>query len=720
MVSVGLSADNKRATIGLALGGGGAKGDAHIGVLHKLEELQIPIDYIAGTSMGSVIAGLYASGMSPDEIEELMVSINWWDILDNKSSRRDMSFRRKAEQHRYLFNFELGLKGFRLVLPRGISSGQKLNNLLVKVNSSVAEIEDFDNLNIPLRCVATDLRTASSIVLGHGDLAQAQRASMAVPGMFSPVIIDDYILVDGGLLNNIPVDVVKNMGADIVIAVDVSGAGDWSGGDKNFDTVSEVLEQTYLIMQRTEQDKRLKLADTIISPDTSEFGASAFHKIVDIIPLGYEAAVLKKDALSKYSVSNEEYSDFLSRQRRDKSETASVGNILVSGNDVVDRRIILNRINTKPNEPIDYEQIKRDISKIYALGSFEYVLYNLIPREGSNNVHDVEFNVSEKAWGPGYLKFGLRLEVDFDNHAYWGFLVNYTRQQLNALDGEWRLDIQGGSSSGVRADLYQPLAYSGSLFVSPMAEYISSKENVFEGDDTVADYDVARSIAGFDIGSAIKTYAELRVGYRIESVDAKVDIGSSELPNLSDTIGAINGRFMIDTLDDSYFPRKGIMFKLTGLLARDDLGSDVSYELVEMRFEGVTSYNKHTLLSRIRFGHSFGSDVPAYDFFTLGGISSFGGLARGQLRGPYVGVASLGYRYRLGRLPPGIGDGLFFLLRGDAGNVWQDDADINTDDLRYGLSTGLMADTPLGPISLVYGLADKGSGSVYLSIGATF
>ena len=710
---------NKRATIGLALGGGGAKGGAHIGVLRKLEELQIPIDYIAGTSMGAIVAGFYASGMSPDEIDEFMLSIDWWDLLDDQSSRRDMPFRRKEEDRRYMSGSEVGLRGYKFRLPSSLSSGQKMNNLFVKTTSHVAGIESFDALNIPFRCVATDLPTASAIILDKGNLAKAVRASMAVPGMFAPIPIDDYILVDGGLLNNIPVDVVKDMGADVVIAVDVSGAGDWSASDKSFSSVGEILNQTYLIMQRAEQDKKLLLADAIISPDTSEFGAGDFHKATGVIPTGYEATELKRDELAKYAVGKDEYSEFIAQQRVKESPDVIIETVSVVGNDGVDTRTILSCISIETNKPIDYKQLDRDIARIYALGGFEYVIYNLVQRENSD-LYDVKFIAKEKPWGPGYLKFGIRLEADFNNSAYWGAAVNYTRHQLNSLGAEWRLEAQIGSLTALYADFYQPLTYSGSLFVSPIVQYDSSKENLFMDDVLVAEYDVDRMHAGLDIGAVIGTYAEFRLGYLVESVRASVDVGSSDLPDADDNIGALHGRFVVDTFDDSYFPSKGFIFSLTGRLASEDLGSDISYEVAEMLMYGVKSFNKHTLIGRLRMGSSFGSDVPGYDQFTLGGVSSFGGLSRGQLRGPYVGVASLGYRYRLGRLPPGLGNGVYALIRGDAGNVWQDQDDIDSSDLRYGLLGGLAADTAIGPVSLVYGADNEGGNSIYFSVGVQF
>jgi NTE family protein len=713
------TASVKKGSIGLVLGGGGAKGGAHIGVLRRLEELRIPIDYINGTSIGAIVAGLYASGMSPDEIEKFLLSIDWWDALDDRSSRRDMPFRRKHEDRRFMHGSEVGFNGGKFIMPSGLSSGQKINNMFVEVTSHVASINDFNELNIPFCCIATDLPTASSVVLSKGNLAKSIRASMAVPVVFSPVHIDDYIFIDGGLLNNIPVDVIKDMGADRVIAVDVGGAGDWHSRNEKFESIDEIMSQTSLILQRPEQDKRLALADVVISPDTSGFVSSDFHKSADIIPTGYVAVKEAEDKLTSYSVDKKIYSQYLEKQRDKTSAKVIVGDLIISGNKHTDTRAILGCINTETNEAIDYNQLEADIARIYALGNFEYVTYNLVQRDNSD-LYDVEYIASEKPWGPGYFKAGIRLEADFNNRAYWAGIVNYNRRQLNALGAEWSLEAQVGSANGIYTDFYQPLTYSGRFFVSPIAEFISSRENVFIEDKFVSDYDVDRTRMGLDFGVLFGTCIELRFGYDFEFVSADVDIGSSDLPDIDNDIGALHGRFLVDTFDKSYFPTKGFMVSFTGDLVSESLGADFDYEMIELLMNGVKSLGKHTVSVRLGAGTSFGSDIPYYNQFTLGGVSSFGGLARGQLRGEYLAVGSLGYRYQIGRLPPGLGNGIYVLIRSDAGNVWQDNRDVDFGDLRYGVLAGLAADIAMGPTSLLYGAANEGGSSMYFSVGVQF
>jgi len=210
-----------RPKIGLALGGGGARGCAHVGVLRVLDKMHIPIDYIAGTSMGAVVGGLYASGLSVDEIERALVTTDWNDALADRTRYRELTFRRKDDENRYLTSFDAGLHGIRLALPSGLRSAQKLRFLLQSYLIPVAGVHDFSKLPIPFKAVASDIETGDAVVLDHGDLAAAIRASMSIPGVFSPMEMDGHLLVDGGITDNIPVDVARGMGADIVIAVDV-------------------------------------------------------------------------------------------------------------------------------------------------------------------------------------------------------------------------------------------------------------------------------------------------------------------------------------------------------------------------------------------------------------------------------------------------------------------------------------------------------------------
>jgi len=264
-----------RPKIGLALGGGGARGAAHVGVLRVLEEMHVPVDYVAGTSMGAVVGGLYASGMSPDEIESALTQIDWNDTLTDRTQYKDLPFRRKEDENRYLTSFEAGLRGRRLTLPSGLQSAQKVRFLLQSNLIDVAHIHDFSELPIPFKAVAADIETGEAVVLDHGDLSEAIRASMSIPGVFSPIEIDGRMLVDGGIADNVPVDVVRAMGADVVIAVDVGGP---LLKREQMGSMFAVTSQVLTILTRRNADLQLKDATIVLAPDVSRYGAMAFSE----------------------------------------------------------------------------------------------------------------------------------------------------------------------------------------------------------------------------------------------------------------------------------------------------------------------------------------------------------------------------------------------------------------------------------------------------------
>ena len=291
--------DAVRPKVGLVLGGGGALGIAHVGVLRVLEKLRIPIDFIGGTSMGSIIGGLYAAGLSPDEIQAFLERQNWDEVMSDDTPRRELFFRRKQDDQRYLF--ELGVKSNGLALGAGVAAGQKFNNLLQFETLRSVAVTNFDQLPVPFRAVATDLMTGAPYILDHGRLALAMRASMAVPGMFTPMRVDGRLLVDGGVVDNLPVDMVRGLGADVIIAVDVGSSAE-RVDEGSLNTMGGILGRTYSIAQRPGQRAQFKKADLGIQPDLGGFTAAQFDRVSAIVPKGEQAAQAMASELARFSV----------------------------------------------------------------------------------------------------------------------------------------------------------------------------------------------------------------------------------------------------------------------------------------------------------------------------------------------------------------------------------------------------------------------------------
>ncbi|RKX39737.1 MAG: hypothetical protein DRP64_13870, partial [Verrucomicrobia bacterium] len=500
-----LHAAEERPKIGLVLGGGGALGFAHIGVLQELEKLQIPIDYIGGTSMGAVVAGMYASGMAPDEMERQFTTMDWWEVLKDRSSYQFLDYRRKLDDKRFM-GMEFGLKDRKVVFSPGVAHGQKLNNVLETFTLNSTGISDFDELNIPYRAVATDLRSGTSVVLKSGNLAQAMRASLAVPGAFTPVRMDGMVLVDGGILNNIPVEVVRGMGADIIIAVDVGATAADKSAESDFRSLGSVVGRTYSLMQRPEQEKQLALADVVISPDLPDLSASQFHKAEEIIPPGRKAVEQLRGRLGQYSVDAATFEAFLKKQRLRHNEEIIIGDVKITGNKAVSETVIRDRIKTKKG-PFQLDTVRADLSRIHGMGDFQTVTGNLNPLDEG---YELEYITAEKFWGPTYLHFGTKVEVTTGATALWSILLNYTRTQLNPLGGEVQIDLEGGGHKRfARGEWYQPVSWGEHVFLAPSLIYSGEDIDVYQGDTDVADMEQHLAYGAFDAGVSFFEYGEI-------------------------------------------------------------------------------------------------------------------------------------------------------------------------------------------------------------------
>lgn len=702
-----------RPRIGLVLGGGGALGIAHIGVLKVLEEECVPIDYIAGTSMGSIIGGLYASGMSPDEIEAFLMGLDWNEVMTDDTPRRELFFRRKLEDQRYLVQLGIGRQG--LKMGTGLAAGQKFNNLMQLEVQRTAAVTNFNDLPIPYRAVATDLVSGKAYVIDHGSLARAMRASMAVPGVFTAVELDGRLLVDGGVVNNLPVDVMEAMGADIIIAVDVGATAD-KVDPAELKTIVGVLGRTYAISQRPGQLESLSRADIGMQPDLEGLTASQFHRVAEFIPRGEEAARSKLTELRRLSMDPEAFRERIARQRRPIPEKVLLKEVHITGNHRVSEKAIRGRIYSNSDECFDVATMKHDLMRIYGIGEFEQVLYKLEQDDGSTGT--LTYEATESPEGPLYLSLGLNLRSDFDNDSDWNILVNLTRRSINRLGAEWRNEMELGSTQAILSEFYQPLDYGGIFFLAPIMDYRSELEDVYDNKDHIAEYDVTRAEARLDFGIQLRHYAELRVGPAWGNGQAEVETGAAGLPEYDESYFGSSAQLVVDRQDRTYFPREGYYFKVRGLFPREALGSDVQFDRVLAEGRVHRSWGEHTLSLSMQYGDSLGSTLPGYAQFTLGGPSSFAGLAEDQFRGSALAVASVGYKYRLMQLPSQVGQGIYAVTRYDTGNVWPDDDQFN--DLRHGFAAGLGVDTAMGPIFLAYGFADGGYRRLYFSLGSIF
>ena len=710
-------AENERSEIGLALSGGGARGFAHLGVLQVLEENRIPVDYVAGTSMGSIIGGLYASGMSVEEIIGTVTEVDWSDVFDDRPSRRMLSFYNKKVSRQYLFNFELGIRDGKIVLPSGIIAGQKLNLLLGRLTLAASIPYNFRRFPIPFSAVAADISTGEKVVLNSGNLARAMRASMAIPFMFSPVRRDGRILVDGGITENLPVETVREMGAGAVIAVDVSTP---LKGEDEIKSMFDIFRKTLgLVTSRNVEESRAG-ADLVISLDQMEFSTSDFAEWAPIIEAGRRAARALLPELGQYALSEEEYARYR-KDHRPPSPPAPFRPdfIRIEGTERVAPESILSQITFHPGEEVDFERLDKEISLVYGMDYFEFIACR--PTADSEGREGLLLAVGEKEWGPNYVHAGFNFSDDFEGNLDFNFLINVNLTNLTPRGAEWRNDLVLGTEQGARSEFYLPLDWKRTLFVAPTIFYREFSENIFQGSHKIAEYRVKFLGGGVFGGIQISNIAEISTGYLFYRARAETSVGDTRLPDYDIEDGAWVVEAKADTLNHAHFPTGGTFFDLSAEFYRRALGGDIDYESVNLLFmQYLAATERLTLFAHLQAGSSLDSDMPDYAYYTLGGPYRFTGYAEGRFRGKHIGLLSLGGFYRIGSLPRMLGEGIYLGAWFDAGNVWQTSREVEKFDLRYGGGMAAGLDTVVGPVYLVGGLAEGARMHGCLTVGVDF
>ena len=704
-----------RPTIGLVLSGGGARGAAHIGVIRRLEELRIPVDYIAGTSMGAIIGGLYASGLGVDEIEEIYTSIDFDDAFKDKTERSERSFRRKLDDELYLFKARLGLTDEGEVeLPEGLVQGQKIDLIMNKISLSVTSVDDFDKLPIPYRAVASDMVTGNEVVMSDGNLATAMRASMNIPSIMAPLEYEDKLLADGGIVNNLPIDVARNMGADVVIAVDISTPLSERQEIRN---ILKVTDQLIGIMTRSNTEKQIKTLtakDVLIIPELGDISSTDFERGAEAVPIGYTAADSMTGELQHYSLSATDFDKHLAARGKPVYRQPTVDFVRIDNQSAVDDEVIDSKLSLKPGDPLDIEQLESDIGHIYGLDIFNNVNYEIVEEDGQTGV---VVHAKSRSWGPNYLQFGLQLSDNLEGDNNYNVGVAYTRTEINRLNGEWRTALSLGEDPLIFTELYQPLDVHQDWFINIGAFASHRNVNVFRDiGDQLAEYRVKSGGIRLAGGRNLGNWGELRVGYEFESGSADARIGSPLLPDFNFDDAGVFARFSIDTLDNRNFPNDGHygVFEFTAF--RDSLGGDLDYEQLTTRYSLANTWGENTLVGGFRYDTTVDDDAPIQGLFRAGGFADLSGFNQGELTGQHVGLLRMIYLREIKDV---------FLLKSylgasvEYGGVWQERGDIFDDNILAG-SVFLGLDTPIGPVYTGYGHAEGGNESVFVYLGQFF
>jgi NTE family protein len=730
-----------RPRICLVLSGGGARGMAHIGVLKVLEDLKIPIDCIAGTSMGAIVGGLYASGMTAAQIDSTMRSVDWQEAFRDAPPRRDLAFRRKQDDRNFLVKLPLGLKHGKVLLPKGFIQGQKLQETLRQLTLPFSNTTDFDLLPTPFRAVATDLETGNAVLMDKGDLAIAMRASMSAPGVFAPVELNGQLLVDGGLAENLPISVARAMHADILIVSDVSFPLQPRAA---LDSALSISNQMLAILVRKDSDRQratLQPQDVLIEPKLGSATATDFTAPNYVIARGEDAARDAVSRLSAYGVGEAAYRDYLARRATREPGLPAIKFVRVDEQSKRYEKTILAEMQPLVGKPLDLDEVGKRITELYGLGNFETLDYTLVDQkaavgqgsatgQGATSGQDgdedsgLEVRARRKSWGPNYVRFGLNLEDDFQGNSVYNAAARFVLTELDDLGAEMLTDVQIGSDTKIASEFYQPLDASRTWFVAPSARIEAKDLLIYNKDVEVADFRDREAEADIDFGREIGNWGEIRFGYHRTNGATREKLGDPDLVESQYNLGEYFFKFSYDRLDNVHFPREGQTFSLQWDANRTNLGADIASDKVQADWLMARSRGRNTILLWTSAGSTLDGNFKPNalpEFYSLGGFFNLSGLAPQSLYGPHYAIARAIYFRKIGsggegffEFPAYIGMSL------ELGNTYQQRGDISYASAHKDGSIFLAFDTFLGPVYLGTGYDQAGNSAFYLFLGRTF
>jgi NTE family protein len=705
--------DAARPRIGLVLGGGGARGAAHIGVLEVLEKLRVPVDCVVGTSMGALVSGAYAAGLSPNEMRTQLAKADWNDMFLDNPVYSEINYRKKVVSKRFLPGSETGVSGGGVAYQGGVVAGQKIKLFFNRlVNSDLGE-RNIESLPLPLSIIATDIGNGDKVVFRDGSLTKAMRASMSVPGLMSPVDHQGRKLVDGGLVDNVPIAEARfRCQADVVIAVNVGSPLMKAEEVGSLLTVSVQMVNILTEQNVTRSLATLKPTDVLIKPDLQGIGAGDFQKSSETADRGRKAAEDVADRLQAFAVSAEAYAAWVKTIAYARQASPVIDEIKVAEMKVVNPAAVERQLRVRPGDTVDDVRINQDMLRMYGDGWYQSVDYALLTARDRNILHVMPV---EKAWGPDYVRMGISLDTNFRQDSAYTLRAAYDKNWLNTLGGQLLIIGEIGRRNVLAVDYYQPLEARQRYFMESTLSLGAESSGIYQNDKKLAVYTVDRRIALIGVGMNVGVLGQLRGGWKHTWLQADLEAGvaSREFPEKSRvTYGGVYASLDFDQMDRLYFPTAGWSSKLDYFDSPKAGYSKLSAELA-----GAYSLGDYVLNAKLSYQGSLKGSLPGYDAGSLGGFNNLSGFAPGQLSGDDVRYAGLRVEKIIGRLPLGLRGDMRAGVALETGRIGQPYTETQRTGWLHSASVYLGGETPLGPVYLGYGRSDGGASNFYLFIG---
>jgi NTE family protein len=702
-----------RAKIGVALEGGGALGLAHIGVLQWFEDHHIPIDYIAGTSMGGLVGGLYATGKTPNELEEIVEQQNWDIIIGGKTPYQDLSFRRKEDNRDYPTFIQIGLKnGFSL--PAGLNAGHQISLLIDRETLPYANLESFDDLPTPYRCVATDLVSGKEVVFKDGSLPQAMRATISIPGLFNPVRRDNQVLVDGGLVGNLPTDVVRHMGAEVVIAIHLEVV---PVKPEEIQSFFSVLGRSVDVIVRENEIRGLSKADLVVNVDLHEYSSLEYQKSRAIIAVGRQATEAKARVLEPFALNDQDWQSYLqARDARRRTTIPTPQFIRVEGTIPDAAKHIEEFLQPLVGKPLDTRVIDGLLTRLTGIGKFDAVGYSEI-NDGAHT--GLLIQVHEKSYAPPLLQFAS--EVDGSETADVSFTqaARLTLMDVAGYRSEWRTDLLFGNTYGISTELYKPLTSFSKFFVAPNVAENYTQFKIYRRSDPLVIYGRNDVRGGVDLGYGFSRFSEIRIGYETGALNERVRLGQPQFPSISGRIGNAKLRFRMDHSDDPIIPRRGYTAETTFRWYDTSPGAPQAFPTMEGQVQFFQPITKPaSIFVTAQGGTTFSSrEVGPIPQFFLGGPLRLAAYGTNELFGNQYYLFRMGYLHDLFTLPPFFGKKIYAIGSYEFAKMYGFSAQSGFPN---DVNVGVLAETAFGPLVIGGSYGDSGHRKLYFQLGRVF
>jgi NTE family protein len=699
-------------TIGVALEGGGAMGLAHIGVLKWFEEHHIPVDYVAGTSMGGLVGGFYAAGMMPGDMQRLIEGLDWRKILGDGTPYEDLSYRRKEDQRAYPNSLVFGLKRG-LSAPEGLIAGQQIGLLIDRVTLPYYGIPSFDDLPVPFRCVATDLVSGQSHVFQDGSLAVALRSTMSIPGAFSPVREGKAVYVDGGLLNNLPTDVVRRMGAEIVIAVHLESAPVEA---KDIRSVFSVLNHSVSAMLKENELRGLELADSIISVPLGEFTTVDYAKSELIMQRGYEATKAKAPLLQALALGDADWDAYTqTRKARQRTELPVPEFVRIEGASARAEEYASHYFRSFLDKPVDTAKIDDVLTRMTGVGRYDSAGYWLTEENGRAGllVRVVEKNDAPPTFQPAF-------EVDGSQAGNVDFTMGtrFTFTDIAGFRSEWRTDLLLGNTYGIQMEFYRPFTADSRWFFAPHADASDTTFQIYAKNDPLADYRIYRINIGGDLGFSFGRFSELRVGYEVGSLNTKLRLGTPQIPAIEGGVRQSHLHYLLDHTDDPVIPRRGFRAESNFRWFEESPGATSGFPSMDLKlgyFQPIT--RPASLFAEAEGGSTFGTKNTGIPQFFLGGPLRLSAYGQNEFQGNQYYLFRGGFVHDLLTLPPFVGKKVYAVGAYEIGKMYGVTADTN---LPNDVALGFLAETAVGPFFIGGSVGDSGHRKWFFQLGRVF